>query len=143
MQITFYVLPPDAPTSARVSTVCRVIEKAHRRNHQIWVVAASREEAEALDEALWAFKPDSFIPHHLVGDGPTPPPPIRITWDNRAPESRDILIHMHPEFPQHFERFHRVIELVAGNDAERQHAREHWQQFKRLGQTVEAHQLNN
>lgn len=142
MQITFYVLPPDAPQSARVRTVCRVIAKAHQqRNHSIWVVASSRTEAEALDEALWAFKPDAFIPHHLVGDGPMPPPPVRITWDIREPESHDILIHMHPDFPTHFSRFNRVIELVAGSHDERQHARQHWQEYKRLGHQVTAHEI--
>ncbi len=138
MEITFYVLPPEAPLSARVTTVCRLAEKALKQKRQVLIVAGSPREAEALDEALWTFKAESFIPHHLVGDGPTPPPPVRVTW---PAECRDILINLGAESAPSFERFHRVIEAVAGTDAEREQAREHWKAYKRQGYGVDAHEL--
>ncbi|MEK6788466.1 MAG: DNA polymerase III subunit chi [Pseudomonadota bacterium] len=141
MEITFYVLAADAPLSARLTTACRLVDKAWQQNRKILLQAANRAEAEALDELLWAFKAEAFIPHHLVGDGPTPPPPVRIGWEALPTDSRDILINLGADIPAGFERFQRVIEIVAGSSDEREQARGHWKEYKRLGYAVQAHEL--
>lgn len=142
MEITFYVLAADAPLSARLNTACRLVDKAWQQNRKVLVQAGGRAEAEAVDELLWSFRAESFIPHHLVGDGPTPPPPVRIGWEDSLPgDSRDILINLGAGIPAGFERFQRVIEIVAGTDAEREQARDHWREYRRLGYTVQAHEL--
>ena len=141
MEITFYVLPPEAPLGARTTTVCRLAEKALKQKRQVLIVADTKAEAEALDEALWTFKAESFIPHHLVGDGSTPPPPVLVTWLAPPAECRDILVNLGAVLAPGFERFNRVIEIVAGSDTEREQAREHWKAYKRQGYQVDAHEL--
>lgn len=141
MEITFYVLAADAPLTSRLVTVCRLADKACQQNRKVHVQAASRAEAEALDELLWSFRAESFVPHHLVGDGPTPPPPVRIGWPEAAIVCTDILINLAAEIPPEFARCQRVIEVVAGTDSEREQARQHWREFKRQGYTVQAHEL--
>ncbi len=98
MEITFYALT-DTDPGKRLTTACRIIEKAFQQKHSIYVHAANKAEAEQLDELLWNFRPDSFVPHHLVGDGPTPPPPVRIGWQQIPPEASDVLINLHAEAP--------------------------------------------
>ncbi len=142
MDITFYVLAADAPLSARLTTACRLIDKAWQQNRKVLVHAANQAEAEAVDELLWTFRAESFIPHHLVGEGPTPPPPVRIGWDTLPTDSRDILINLAADIPTGFDRFQRVIEIVAGTDSEREQARQHWKEYKRLGFAVQAHELS-
>ena len=73
MEITFYVLA-GTDVGERLHTACRIISKAFQQKHNIYVHARDKAEAEQLDELLWTFRAESFIPHHLVGDGPTPPP---------------------------------------------------------------------
>lgn len=141
MDITFYVLAADAPLSARLTTACRLVDKAWQQNRKVLLQAASRSEAEALDEQLWAFRAEAFIPHHLVGEGPTPPPPVRIGWEALPGDSRDILINLGAEIPAGFDRFQRVIEIVAGTDSEREQARSHWREYKKRGYAVQAHEL--
>lgn len=141
MEITFYVLAADAPLSARLTTACRLADKAWQQNRKVLLRAASRAEAETLDEQLWAFRAESFVPHHLVGDGPTPPPPVRVGWDAPPADSRDILINLGADIPAGFERFQRVIEIVAGTNEEREQARQHWREYKRQGYAVQAHEL--
>lgn len=141
MDITFYVLAAGAPLSARLTTACRLVDKAWQQNRKVLLQAASRSEAEALDEQLWAFRAEAFIPHHLVGEGPTPPPPVRIGWEALPGDSRDILINLGAEIPAGFDRFQRVIEIVAGTDSEREQARNHWREYKKRGYTVQAHEL--
>lgn len=140
MEITFYVLESTDPAE-RIRTACRLIEKAFRNKREVYVHAANQAEAEALDEQLWTFKADSFIPHHLASDGPTPPPPVRIGWGTPPSEPRDVLLNLSADIPETFKRFRRILEIVGGDEAMREHARSHWKQYKQQGLTVDAHKL--
>lgn len=140
MEITFYVLA-DTDPGKRLTTACRIIEKAFQQKHSIFVQAGSRTEAEQLDELLWNFRPDSFIPHHLVGEGPTPPPPVRIGWAGIPPEARDLVVNLGLEAVPDPRRFRRLIEIVGGDETLREPARQHWRQYKQQGYAVTAHNL--
>lgn len=140
MEITFYVLADTAPEK-RLNTACRIIEKAFQQKHQIYVHAASQAEAEQLDELLWSFRADSFIPHHLVGDGPTPPPPVRIGWQQIPPEARDLLVNLNASAPDQPQRFRRIVEIVGGDEPMREAARQHWRQYKQQGYPVTSHNI--
>lgn len=140
MEITFYVLA-DTDPGKRLGTACRIIEKAYQQKHAIYVHAASRAEAEQLDELLWGFRADAFIPHHLVGEGPTPPPPVRIGWEKIPPEANDLLVNLHAEAPAEPKRFRRIVEIVGGSEPMREAARQHWRQYKQQGYAVTSHNL--
>lgn len=140
MEITFYVLA-DTDPGKRLTTACRIIEKAFLAKHQVYVQAGSRTEAEQLDELLWNFKADSFIPHHLVGEGPTPPPPVRIGWTGIPPEARDLVVNLGQEAVPDPRRFRRLVEIVGGEEPLREAARQHWRQYKQQGYAVTAHNL--
>lgn len=141
MEITFYVLPAEAPLSARLTTACRLTEKAWQQGRQVLLTVDARAQAEALDELLWTYKPTAFVPHHLVGEGPTPPPPVRITDGEPPPECRDVRIHLGAQPASELQRFSRLIEIVAGTDQEREQARAHWKHYRQLGFQVQAHEL--
>lgn len=140
MEITFYVLADTEP-GKRLATACRVVEKAFQARHTVFVLAASQAEAEQLDELLWTFRAESFVPHHLVGEGPTPPPPVRIGWGAIPPEANDLLVNLGPELPPQPRRFRRIIEIVGGDEAMREAARQHWRQYKQQGYAVTSHNL--
>jgi DNA polymerase-3 subunit chi len=140
VEITFYVLA-DLDPGKRLSTACRIIEKAFQQKHSIFVLAASRAEAEQLDEMLWTFRADSFVPHHLVGEGPTPPPPVRIGWAGIPPEANDLLVNLGAGFPPQPNRFRRIVEIVGGDEPMREAARQHWRQYKQQGYAVTSHNL--
>lgn len=140
MEITFYVLKDTSPEK-RLHTACRIIEKAFQQKHAIYVHTRNQAEAEQLDELLWTFKPESFIPHHLVGDGPTPPPPVRIGWQSIPDEARDLLINLHSEAPAAPQRFRRILEIVGGDEPMREAARQHWRQYQQQGFAITAHNL--
>jgi DNA polymerase-3 subunit chi len=140
MEITFYVLTATDPAT-RLTTACRLIEKAFRSKHQVYVQARNKAEAEQLDELLWTFKAESFIPHHLVGDGPTPPPAVRIGHGPLAADARDLLVNLAAEVPAGFERFRRILEIVGGDEALREPARQHWRYYKQQGYSVSNHNI--
>jgi DNA polymerase-3 subunit chi len=140
MEITFYVVSDTSPEK-RLHTACRLIEKAHQQKQAVYIHARNQAEAEQLDELLWTFRPESFIPHHLVGEGPTPPPPIRIGWQAIPHEAHEILINLHGDAPPRPTQFRRIIEIVGGDDAMREAARQHWRFYKQQGYAVTSHNV--
>ena len=75
--VDIYLLQDDSLD--RNHYACRLIEKAYRRQHHVYVQTSSQEHAETLDELLWTFKEESFIPHNLLGEGPHKAPPVQLS----------------------------------------------------------------
>ena len=91
--VDFYLLQ-DNTLAAKKLIACRLLEKAYLRGNQVFVYCNDKEDAESLDELLWTFKEDSFIPHNLQGEGPTSPPPIQIGYAGEPRGFSDILLNL-------------------------------------------------
>src|SRR5580704_7975288 len=97
-RIDFYIIE-EANPSARLRLACRLIEKAYKNKHRVYVHADSKAQAHQLDELLWTYREDSFLPHNLYGEGPEPAPPIQIGFDATPDKHRDILINLSKTIP--------------------------------------------
>lgn len=138
--IDFYTLA-EQHIDAALPLVGRLIENQYQRQHRIYVLAKDQQQAFVLDEMLWTFKPESFIPHHLAGEGPTPPPPVIIGYDERAPEHNDILFNLNDAIPPFFHRFRRIVELVLNNEAALQEGRRRYRFYQQHQCMIEYHDL--
>ena len=61
-KIDFYILP-SAATSARLDFACKLTEKAWRLGHRVYLHCSDAAQRQDLDERLWRFKGESFVPH--------------------------------------------------------------------------------
>lgn len=114
-----------------LSAVFQLSLKAYTENRKLCIWADSRDQAEQLDELLWAADAELFLPHHLIGDGPNPPPPIQIGWPESAlPGSRDWLIQLAANVPSWFKQFREVFELIPADEQQRQLVREHYRFYQ-------------
>src|SRR5690348_5408022 len=113
-KIDFYILSdPDHQT--RLRFVCRLIEKAYKSRHRIYIHTDNQTDAHKLDELLWTYREDSFLPHNLYGEGPEPAPPIQIGFDIIPEKHRDILINLSSNVPAFFMQFSRILECISGD----------------------------
>ena len=119
IRIDFYLIP-EAREKARLHFVCRLIEKAYKLRHRIYIHVDNQSEAHALDELLWTYRDDSFLPHHLAGEGPEPAPPIQIGFHTQ---------------------FTRILEFVTTDPVVQATAREHYKLYRAKGHTINTHQL--
>ena len=140
IRVDFYLLNSAEP-DARGLLACRLIEKAYQRGHRVFVHCNSQLEAEQLDELLWTYKDDSFVPHNLQGEGPEPPPPVQIGFDKEPRGFNDILINMANPIPSYFTRFKRVIEIVAFDEEAKAISREHYRDYRNKGCQLQTHQI--
>ena len=122
MRIDFYLLNEAAPEALWL-TACRLLEKAYLKKHQVFVYCAHQQDAEHLDELLWTFKPDSFIPHHIQGEGPEPPPPIQIGYSQEPRGFNDILFNLSPD------------------EAAKTISRDHFREYRKKGFEPQTHNI--
>ena len=141
-KIDFYVIP-DEKDNARYTFACRLIEKAYKNQHRIYIHSTNEKEAHLMDELLWTYRDDSFLPHHLYGEGGEPLPPIQIGFDVTSPRERDILINLSKDVPSFFTQFNRVIELVSEHSDIQTFSREHYRFYRAQGFDITTHKLTS
>lgn len=139
-RIDFYLLN-SANDETRLHFVCRLVEKAYRQKHRIYIHTENETHAHTLDELLWTYRDDSFLPHHLSGDGPNPPPPIQIGYQAAPQKQNDILINLNSEVPDFYRQFSRVLELVAADPLSKAKARDHYKLYREAGFKIHTHSL--
>lgn len=142
MRVDFYLLS-NPETEACWLFTCRLIEKAYLRGHRLFVLCANQQEAEYLDELLWTFQDDSFIPHNLQGEGPEPPPSVQIGFEKEPRGFNDILINFADPVPTYAQRFNRVIEVIASNEEAKIMGRHHYRYYQAKGCTPHIHEITN
>jgi len=138
-QVDFYVLPENGSLTAHAA-VGRIAEKALSRGHQIFVQVKDEAEANALHGSLWAFRPESFLPHAIAGtdDGEA----LIIGWEDPPTEHDDVLINTTGAVPGHFARFSRLAEIVAPDAATLASSREAWRFYRDRGYPLAKHDLS-
>lgn len=139
-RIDFYILP-EASANSRLLLACRLIEKAHKNRHRVYIHAENQAEAYALDELLWTYRDDSFLPHNLYGDGPEPAPPIQIGFEATPEKYRDILLNLNKQVPAFYKQFSRVLEIVSDEPEIQAAAREHYRHYRAEGHEINTHKL--
>ncbi len=68
MRADFYLIAKPRFLEEPLKLVCELARKAYDSNQWTLVLARDAAQAEALDELLWEFDPDAYIPHQIAGD---------------------------------------------------------------------------
>lgn len=109
MRVEFYVLSTATP-EGRLRAACQLALKAWRAGMPVFVRGADQTQCEELDELLWRFKNDSFVPHDLHQHNPQAP--VVLGLDEPPATSQGLLINLNPALSPHLQQFGRVIEIV-------------------------------
>ena len=141
-RVDFYLLKSNA-FSDQIGFCCRLTEKALAQQNNIHIQTKDNIQSDALDEALWSFKPESFLPH-AIGQDQYPEHPITIDSNalnqmNKAP--RNLLILLCTEIPRNNQHFDRMCVIVTNIESDIQQAREQYKHFKQQGLEVNIHDM--
>lgn len=136
-KIDFYILPEDNC----LQLACKLIEKAYKNRHRVYIHTENETVAHQLDELLWTYKEESFIPHNLYGEGPDPAPPIQIGFASTPEKHRDILINLSNDIPVFYKQFARIMELVPNSPSIQERARENYRIYRSNGYDIQTHKL--
>ena len=115
----------------------------YRRGYQIHIHTGDAATAEALDEMLWNYQPDRFVPHSRYGtpSGKAVAAPVRIGVNEEPEEHQQVLINLSGDIPSFFSRFDRVAEVVPVDQNRRDKARESYKFYRDRGYALEYHSI--
>ncbi|UVE16821.1 DNA polymerase III subunit chi [Pseudomonas sp. LS44] len=109
LRIEFYVLSSASPAD-RLRAACQLAMKAWRHGLPVFIRCQDEAQSLELDELLWRFKAETFVPHNLHADDPQAPVVLGL---DEPPASRNgLLINLQTTISPHLEYFSRVIEIV-------------------------------
>jgi DNA polymerase-3 subunit chi len=133
-KIDFYLVEGDETHFA-----CRLISLIYRKGHQIYVHTHDHDHSKNLDERLWNFSKDSFIPHSLCDHEKDTP--VKIGHGDSSPSHQDVLVNLSRNIPEFFSRFDRVAEVVPHIKTDRESARESYSFYKERGYLIDYHEM--
>lgn len=93
-----------------------LLEKTLERGWRAIVETSSRERAEALDNVLWTYRDESFLPHGIAGAATDALQPVLITTEPDNPNGANVRFFVDRAVPENVEGYERVVYLFSGHD---------------------------
>ena len=111
-----------------------ILAKAIEGGRRVVVKTADEKAVASLNDYLWTFNADSFLPHGCKKDGHATDQPIWITADNDNPNGAEILITTGGAAPETPENYALCCEMLEDRETEQvAAARERWKSYKERG----------
>lgn len=119
----------------------KLLEKALQGGFKCVVQVGSDEQAEHLNNALWTYDPNSFLPHGSAKDGSGEDQPIYLTTAMENPNQANLLVVADGSEISQPDGYARILDIFDGTDAEATtKARSRWKAYKERGFTLEYRQ---
>jgi len=136
----FYLIAKERFREEPLLLVCELAKRGYAANLPILVLARDAAQAAALDDLMWSFDPDEYLPHQIAeldeGDDDTP---ILISTPEMDIPTRALLINLRDAAPTG--SFDRVLEVVPADPSARGPLRERWKHYQALGFDVNKHDM--
>lgn len=144
-RVDFYLLS-EQTEQARWLFACRLCAKAYQKKHKIYIHMASETAAQEMDQLLWSYSEESFVPHSVI------PSEVRDLHPKIRSQSRrslvtlgmtteppDVLINLTPTVPDFFNQFARIIEIIPKEPTQIEQGRKHFRFYREQGCQLESH----
>ncbi len=118
----------------KLGYACRLLRKAAGKGAKV-VVTGNDDALVELDALLWTFSPLDFVAHCRAGAPAAmlQASPILLARSLGEVPHHDVLVNLGDSVPEGFERFERLIEVVAQDEADRAGARQRWKHYASRG----------
>ena len=125
-RVTFCIVEDEQEASRKKLSCSLASEICYRRNRS-HILTSDEEYSKAIDELLWEYPEDRFVPHEV---GIEPSTACLVTIDHRCPaqNSDTTLVNTTQDIPANAEEFQEIFEVFL--HSERQHAREIYRAYR-------------
>jgi len=135
LRADFYLIAKPRFLDKPLLLVCELARKACDSGQPLLILAASAQQAEILDELLWEFDDDAYIPHQIAGtDEDDDLTPVLIVPPTLESPMRPLVLNLRSEAVQG--DVERVLEVVPADATARAPLRERWKQYQARGYTA-------
>lgn len=135
-QVDFYILHTLA-RQEKERFACQLTDKAWRQGYRIYLQTDSLNEAKQLDDLLWTFKQDSFIPHDIYPE--MAHAPVLIGYQLEYPQEMDLLINLTEKKLPDYQQFKRIAEIV--EETNRESGRTRYRLYREEGCHLLSHDI--
>ena len=137
-EVDFYILSSDEP-QARQHFACRLADKAFRQGLRVYIHTEGEAAAREMDELLWSFRPQSFLPHSLLGGEDDSR--IGVGWQQDPAHHNEVMINLGLSVPEFVGRFARVTEVVVTLPEVSAPLRESYKYYRDRGYPINNHKM--
>ena len=120
----------------KITYTCRLVRKARTAALESRIIILLRDKSElaALDQALWTFSAQDFLPHASVDEAIASQSPVVLTdSDSRELPHHDILVNLSGTLPTSFAQFERVFEIITQEPTDTEVGRERYGYYRQRG----------
>ena len=131
--ISFYHLT----TRSLENALPKLLELTLKSGERAVILTGSNARVEALNDHLWSYEPNSWLPHGSNIDGEEAEQPIYLTTADENPNNATFLFLIDGAVSNQIQTFKRVFELFDGRNKELvEAARGKWKLYKESGHVL-------
>lgn len=135
----FYMLDRSQHRDDPLMVVCILARKAYEARQPLLILARDQDQAAAIDDKLWAFDENAYIPHQIAGDADDAVTAVLVVPPGVDTPDRPLVINLRDEpAPGAWER---VLEVVPPDPATREGSRARWKAYRARGIEPVRHDL--
>jgi DNA polymerase-3 subunit chi len=136
----FYLIKTERFRKDPLRLVCELARKAHDSDQPTLILARDATQADEIDDALWAFDEDAFIPHQIAGRNEDDDEvPVLIAPPDIDAPGRALIINLR-DSPVNLD-CERVLEVVPADESARDPQRQRWTEYKTRGFALNKHDM--
>lgn len=132
-EIRFYHLRTKTAEQALPEILMKAIDGGRR----VVVKTPDEKAAAGLNDYLWVYNPDAFLPHGMKNDGHAASQPVWITAGDDNPNNANVLITTGGAVPEAPENYSLCCEMLEDRETGQiAAARQRWTSYKERGFTL-------
>jgi len=131
MHVEYYVFEKSNQQQAYLG-LCQLIEKWYQEQLKIAILCSSTQDMQLLDQLLWTFNDQSFIPHAALAEQ-EPIAPVCLCLDSTTLPEVDVIINLSNIALTSSKPARILVEIVFAEQSMQQLARERYKQYRELG----------
>ena len=140
VRIDFYILEANA-TNGRLRLACKIIDRAYRSGHSVYLWTRDDQESGLLDDLLWTFSQSSFIPHVRNNGNSELTAPVRIGHHAPQSGSAEVVVSVADQPVEDYSNFVRIAEVVGFDEIEKQSGRSRFKFYRDQGLELKTHRI--
>ncbi len=140
-RVDFYLLERTEP-QAVLHFACRLIRKLQQQQKGAFIWAESPAQASALDDLLWTFSDESFIPHLVVhSSSPNRQAPVHISTELAHSSTFEIVLSLNQQQGTTLPSTPRIAEIISADKNIKQLSRKRYAQYRDKDFKIEVHPI--
>lgn len=145
-KVDFYLLEEQTSESVLLFA-CRLTAKLYSDDKSIYLHTENADQAKELDQMLWRFRAESFIPHEIVEENlsenakESSLSPVFISCNPNLLQKCEVLVNLASDIPSFYRDFKRIAEIVSSDEAHRHTLRQHYRFYKEHDCILKTHTI--